>query len=361
MLPFYGLESTYRLSLTWQAAAGKHLSRGIMRNMKIRVIAVIITTSIMLLAGCQKATPTPETSLFPGEALTPFATSTVTPTATATLQTAPTETLVPTMTSTPVTYTVKGNDTLFSIAAKNGLTLAEIKAANPNVNPYLLGPGTVIVIPAPNGVVAQPTQSAPLSTPYPMDFSDPQCTASLTGGLYCFAELNNPQPLMVDSLSAQFSLTDPATGEVVTQAALVPLNRVASGSKLPLFAYFPPPVAVSPQIGLKLITAMSVNQTGTPSPLQSSVVTVDQSEITISANGLSAVVTTQAKFDSAEGVTGKIWIAAVAYDSMGEIVGIRRFVSTSATNPGEYIPFTLNLYSIGGKIEKVELFGEVNP
>jgi len=332
-----------------------------MRNMKIRSMVILFTVSILLLAGCQKATPTQETSLFPGEALTPFATSTVTPTSTATLMSAPTETLVPTMTSTPVTYVVKGNDTLFSIAAKNGLTLAEIKAANPTINPYLLGPGTVIVIPAPNGQAAAPTQSAPLSTPYPMTFSDPQCTPSLTGGLYCFAELTNPQPLMVDALSAQFSLTDPATGEVLTQAALVPLNRVAVGGKLPLFAYFAPPVPVSPQIGLKLLTAMSVNQTGTPSPLQSAVVTVDQPQITISSNGLAAQVAAQAKFDSAAGVTGRIWIAAVAYDPNGKIVGIRRFVSAGALNPGDWAPFTLNLYSIGEKIEKVDLFGEVNP
>ena len=322
----------------------------------------LLTVAVLFLSGCQKSTPTQETSLFPGESLTPYATPTVTPTATATQPSAPTQTLVPTMTATPVTYIVKGNDTLFSIAAKNGLTLAEIKAANPNVNPYLLGPGTVIVIPAPNGApAAAPTQSAPLSTPYPMTFSDPQCTPSLTGGLYCFAELTNPQPLMVDGLSAQFSLTDPATGDVLTQAALVPLNRVAVGGKLPLFAYFAPPVPASPQVGLQMLTAMSVNQTGTPSPLQSAAVTVDQPVITVSANGLSAQVTAQAKFDSAAGVTGRIWIAAVAYDANGKIVGIRRFVSAGALNPGDWTPFTLNLYSIGEKIEKVDLFGEVDP
>lgn len=332
-----------------------------MRNMKIRTIVVLIATTILLISGCQKAEPTQEISLFPGEALTPYATSTVTPIATATQPNAPTETLVPTMTSIPRTHIVQGNDTLFEIAAKNGLTLDEIKAANPDVNPYLLGPGTVIIIPAPNGQASVPTQNVPIATPYPMTFSDPQCTPSLTGGFYCIAELINPQPLMVDSLSAQFSLTDPATGEVVTQPALVPLNRVASGGKLPLFAYFPPPVAVSPQVRLQLLTAASVNQTGTPSPLQSAVVTVDQSEIKISANGLSVVVTTQAKFDGAEGVTGRLWIAAVAYDASGNIVGIRRFVSPNAVNPGEWAPFTLNIYSIGDKIEKVELFGEINP
>ncbi|HCS38333.1 MAG TPA: hypothetical protein DIW44_01960 [Anaerolineaceae bacterium] len=332
-----------------------------MRIMKMRTFTVSLLTAVLLLSGCQQAESTQASSLFPDEALTPFATPTVTATATATLVSAPTETLVPTITPTPRTHIVQGNDTLFEIAAKNDLTLDEIKAANPDLNPYLLGPGTVIIIPAPNGQSHSPTQNAPDVTPYPMTFSDPQCTPSLSGGTYCFAELLNPQPMMVDSLSAQFSLTDIATGEALTRPALVPLNRLASGSQLPLFAYFPPPVPVNPQIGLQLITAASVNQTGTPTALQSAVVMVDQSEINISANGLSAVVTTQVRFEGAEGAAGKIWIAAVAYDAAGEIVGIRRFVSPNAVNPGEWVPFSLNIYSIGEKIDRVDLFGEVNP
>lgn len=332
-----------------------------MRNMKIKTLVILLTTAILLLSACQKTEPSQPASLFPGEALTPFTTATVTPTATATPPNLPTATLAPTMTSTPMTYISKSSDSLWSIAAKNGLTIDEIKAANPDINPYLLGPGTVIIIPAPNGESAAPTQNLPVVTPYPMDFSDPHCTASLSGGTYCFAELINPQPVMMDGLGVQFSLTDPATGEVLTQPALVPLNRIASGGRLPLFAYFPPPVSANPQIGLQLLTSISVNQNGTPSPLQSAVVMVDQTETIISANGLSAVVTAQAKFDSTESVSGNIWIAAVAYDSNGEIIGIRRFVSPNAVNPGEGVPFTLNIYSIGEKIDRVDLFGEVNP
>jgi LysM repeat protein len=327
----------------------------------MRSFAITILTAVLLLSACQTAESTQTDSLFPGEALTPFATPTITPTATATLASAPTETLVPTMTSTPRTHVIQGNDTLFEVAAKNGISLDEIIAANPNINPYLLGPGTVIIIPAPNGQSAAPTQNVPVTTPWPMTLSDPQCTPSLTGGTYCFAELLNPQSMMADSLSAQFTLTDPATGEVLIQPALVPLNRVASGSRLPLFAYFPPPVSANPQVGLELLTATSVNQTGTPSPLQSALVTVDPSGITISANRLAAVVSTQAGFEGGEGLAGKIWIAAVAYDADGNIVGIRRFVARDAVNPGEWMPFTLNIYSIGAAIDKVELFGEVNP
>lgn len=333
-----------------------------MRNMKTINLAIIILITVLLLNGCQQGTtPTQGTSLFPGEALTPFATATITPTATATQSVAATETLIPTMTAIPISYTVKGSDTLFSIAAKNGLTLDEIKAANPDVNPYLLAPGTVIFIPAPNGQSVAPTQNLPVATPWPMTFSDPLCTPSRSGGTYCFAELLNPQTMMLDSLSAQFSLTDLASGEVLIRPALVPLNRLASGGTLPLFAYFPPPVAVNPQIGIELITATSVNLTGTPTALQSALVTVDQSGINISANGLSVVINTQAKFEGVEGVTGKIWIAAVAYDANGGIVGIRRFMSPGAVNPGEWMPFTLNIYSIGEKIDRVDLFAEVNP
>lgn len=337
--------------------AGKHKSRGIMRRMKRLSYLLIL---IFLLSACQTVEETPQTSLFPGMGLTPFATNTLTPTVTSTPQNAPTATLAPTITPTPITYTIKGNDTLFSLAAKNGLTLDEIRTANPSINPYLLGPGTIIIIPAPSGKTSTQVV-APDTTPYPLTIVEPGCTPSLSGGFYCFAELTNDQDLMLGNITAEFRLANPANNEVLTQKALVPLNRIASGGSLPLFAYFPPPVAANSVVSLMINSAASVGQSDPSSAFHSAVVKVDNSEVLISANGLSVAVTSQAMFEGVDGVTGKIWIAAVAYDSTNQVVGIRRFTSDSAVNPGERVPFSLNVYSIGGKIDRVDLFGEVNP
>ena len=328
-----------------------------MRNMKTKFTLGVFLVACLLLTSCQAAEPTPPASLFPGEGLTPYATETSTPTVTATPEYAPTATLAPTQTSTPMTYTVKANDTLFEIAANFGLTTDQIKAANPSVNPYLLDKGMVIIIPEAGSTPAA-TQGLPAATPYPLTVSDAQCSPSLTGGLYCFGEVGNDQPLTADAISAEFRLTDPVSGEVLTQKALVPLNRVGTGNRLPLFAYFAPPVFSNAQVNLQLLSAASIEAA---SAVQSANVTIESPDIQISANGLSAVVNAQAVLDAAEGVSASIWVAAAAYDAQGRIVGIRRYQSSEALSAGGAMPFTVNIYSIGGKIEKVELFGEANP
>lgn len=333
--------------------------------MKKNFYTTILIACVAVLVSCQKMEPTQQViSLFPGEELVPYATNTSTPTVTSTPVNAPTATLAPTMTPTPITYTVKGSETMWEIAARYELTNEQIKAANPDINPYLLAPGTVIIIPA-AGAEAAATLGAsvnnPTNTPYPLSVSEPTCTPSLTGGLYCFAEITNTQELMADQIAVDFVLTDPESGETYVQEALVPLNRVATGVSLPLFAYFPPPVISNPVASVQLQTAMSVNQNGTPTPIQAAVIRVDEPIINISSNGLAVSINGQAVLEAAEGVAGIISIAAVAYDAQDNVVGIRRFVSSNTSNAGELVSFSLNVYSIGGKITRVELFGEANP
>ena len=318
---------------------------------------IIITLTALLLAGCaSSAEQTQPPSLFPGQELTPFATGTATPTITPTSINIPTATPSPTVTPTPISYTVKTGETLWEIAARYNLTQDQILDANPTLKPYLLNPGTVIIIPTSAGGAI--TQAAPESTPYPVDLSDPSCTPSLSGGLYCFAEIVNSQTLIAGNISASFVLLDPESGETRTQAALVPLSHIRSGESLPVFTYFQPPVAASYSMSLQLQSATSINNTGTPTPIQAAVIQVDQQEINISANGLSVQVNAQATLQGEPGLTGRVWIAAVAYDAQGQIVGVRRYQSDNTLAVGESIPFTLNIYSIGEKITRVEFFGE---
>ena len=62
--------------------------------------------------------------------------------------------------SAPGTYTVQWGDTLYSIAAKEGVTVAAITAANPGINPNMIVPGQILNIPA-SGTQPQPP---PVST-----------------------------------------------------------------------------------------------------------------------------------------------------------------------------------------------------
>lgn len=327
--------------------------------MKTHWLTVFTIIIAVILSGCQAGEETQAPSLFGGAELTPFATTTLTPTITSTPYDAPTATHAPTITPTPFIYTVKANDVMFSIAARNGISIESLKAANPDVNPYLLTEGMKLVIPG----IQDPagTQAAPVSTPYPILLSDPNCAPALSGGMYCFANLINEQPLMARNISAEFILTDPASGNTLTRDALVPLNRLPSGGELPLFAYFESPVFANPVVSLRLITATSLEPNGTLTPLQSAVVVVTDPGVVIAPDGLSAVVNPVVIINGAEGLSGRMMVAAVAYDDQNQVVGIRRYESKDAISVGENVTFRLNIYSIGGRIERIEFFGEINP
>ena len=47
-----------------------------------------------------------------------------------------------------VKYTVRANDTLWEIANRYGITVAQLTAANPDVNPDALRPGQTLTIPS---------------------------------------------------------------------------------------------------------------------------------------------------------------------------------------------------------------------
>lgn len=55
-----------------------------------------------------------------------------------------------------VNYTVRANDTLWDIATRYGITVAQLTAANPDVNPDALRPGQTLTIPTKTPLVSGP-------------------------------------------------------------------------------------------------------------------------------------------------------------------------------------------------------------
>lgn len=287
--------------------------------------------------------------------LTPYHTATATVTATPTPPDIPTPTLAPTVTPTPWVYTVKANDTLIDIAYLNGLTLDELKAANPDINPYNIAIGTQLNIPA-----AKPTQgtlTVPNPTPAPIPVQAARCTPSLTGGLHCFALIENNQKTDLENLTAEFRLTDPSTGDVVSQSAQFPLSCLKAGAALPFYTYFSPPVAVNPRVDLNLLSAAAVESTSSNQMF----LTIEDSQFNVASDGLSADFSGGAILEGEGWSTSRIVLAAVAYNTSGEVVGVRRAEVSTGLASGEEYPFEITVYSTGGKIANVMVFGEALP
>ena len=94
-------------------------------------------------ATVQAVTPSPSRV----GSFTPYRTITPSLTATHPTTTPPTSTPLPTITPTPRTYVVKAGDDMTGIALRYRVPLADLKTANPTVNPRLMKIGTVLIIP----------------------------------------------------------------------------------------------------------------------------------------------------------------------------------------------------------------------
>jgi LysM repeat protein len=304
----------------------------------------------LFLAACQAGNTAQTPTAFNGGELTPYSTATITPTASATPESMPTETPVPMPTSTPKIVVLKTGDTLWAIAAKAGLSISQIMTANPDVDVHSLEIGMKIVVPE---VDANVTPSAPTSTPVSVLINEPKCTASLTGGLYCFATVENNQNFTVQNLSAQFILTNPDTGETQVQPALLPLNHLPAGSSLPLFAYFTPPVVDNYQLKVQLTSAAQDTTSSTYLP-----VTLSHPETNIAADGFSASVKGSLIVSSQ---ASQYWIVAAAYDADDNLVAVRQDGKKTDLAAGASADYQLYVYSIAGKITKVVVYGEATP
>lgn len=115
---------------------------------RLLIVGLSITVAGTL-AACGGSTATPLPSL-PPDTPSPQS-SAVVETLPPTESAAPAATAEPAATETPTTkkYRVKKGDTMIAIAAKFGVTLKALQAANPKVKPRELKVGQILIIPAP--------------------------------------------------------------------------------------------------------------------------------------------------------------------------------------------------------------------
>jgi hypothetical protein len=80
----------------------------------------------------------------------------------------------------------------------------------------------------------------------------------------------------------------------------------------------------------------------------------------VAADGQTARVTGQVSLSgNVAAKTG--WVAAVAYDATGRVVGFRRWEWTGELTPGGSLPFDFVVSGFGSGMKRVEVFGEARP
>lgn len=340
---------------------------------RLRLLAVAALVSAAALA-CNPALPQPSPTALPRGGITPYRTGAP---GRATASAAPpqrTATPLPTPTPTPITYQVVKGDTLLGIALRNGVSLEDLMAANPQVDPNFLSIGAKLVIPAGESA----PQAPPSPTPLPVRLGTPACYRAADGGLWCFTLARNDRSGSLENLAARLTLYS-AEGEFLAEeVAIAPLNLLPAGREAPLTAFFPsfPAGPFTPVV--ELLAAMEAG--GAARYLKTSL-QVERSEI--EPGGLQATVSGTVTLARASSPATLLWLVAVAYDGEGKVAGVRKWEAGEPTEiaestatpaaqltpaappvllrPGESLPFEITVYSLGAQIARLEVLAEARP
>jgi hypothetical protein len=295
-------------------------------------------------------TPTQDGLLTPYHTPTPSVSPTLAPQSTVT----PTHIPSPTPTPTPFLHILRNDDTLLSLAFLYGVSLEAIKTANPGVDSRFLTVGKAIVIP----IQATPAPTAvPTPTPIPVQVGEPRGYSTQDGGLWCFLLVTNPYPLALESLSTPIRILDPEGQTLAEQIAIPPLNLLPAGQSIPLAVFFPPPIPPATQPRAEPPISLFVS----PNDTRYLDATVQVSQIKISADGLLVDISGTVSLPTGSPPASLVWVAVVAYDAGGNVVGLRRWESLAGISPQTPLTFTTTVYSLGPAIARIEAFVEARP
>ena len=320
----------------------------------------VLALAMVVVCGCGPvATPFPATvtatSTLRSGTLQPYQTRTATPALILPEPATPTQ--EPTATPTPRTHVVKAGEDMSGIALRFRVKLSELKTANPSVIPNAMKIGAVLLIPGTETIPTAPATAATFTaTPSAIRLEKPGCSLDSQGGATCFAMVHNQQGSALENVTAAIRLVDAQGKTIASQQVSTPLNLLAPGSAQPVMAYFPPPLQAGFQAVSILVSALPASEGGK----RYLAVRLENQQTNILNDGLAAEVAGEVT-SQADQAAGQVWVAAVAYDSSGSVVGLRRWEAAAALPAGGRLPFALNVYSVGGTITKVDLLVEAQP
>ncbi len=247
-------------------------------------------------------------------------------------------------TPTPLIYTVKKDDLGSYIALRYGVTLAALQMANPQVNLNFLKEGSTLVIPAP-----VETPSPILYTPTPVAVGDwkVHCYPTVEQDLWCLVNVTNNQGKDVYYLTGEFLVGDSQKSYGVPVAGLV--DRLPNGKEIPLIGFIKGPVGYPFRAEFSLKTSFAAEQP----PVE--ILVVENQAVEIDSAGVWIKV-------SGELVNpGKAlsYASVIASGYQGDLPGgVRKIEFTDGIPEGGRIPFSVNVYSTGPRMDRVVILAE---
>ncbi len=289
---------------------------------------------VLLFSACASPSPQPSNS-----ALQAYFTSTPS------LTPAPNVIIIaetPLPTATPFIYVIQEGDTFSELAERFKISQDDLRAANPDVSPNSMTIGTTLLIPNSSSALAD----ASTPTPVPAPVTQTVCHPTADNGLWCFALIQNNTPDVLENISAQITLLDENNNALASQTAFMPLDIIPPNSSLPVYVFFAN-ISASENIQVQLLSAIQSNSSRyLPATLNNTIAKINW-------NGLTAQLSGQIHLPAESTAATQVWVAAVAYDKDGRVVGVKRWEG-GAIQPGGSISFSFLVSSLGSAIDAVE-------
>jgi len=254
--------------------------------------------------------------------------------------------------STPFAYTVKSGDTISSIALQFDVSIDELIAVNPEISPRAMSIGTVLKIPS----YPDNPSGGPTPTPVPFSVEQIACYPTTNKGMWCFVLAHNDFSDFMENLSAQVTLLGKNGTLITTQPAFLSLNILPPHTSLPLSVYFPPEIPLEAVPRVQILTAIRL-LADDPRYLPA---TISNTLVQINGDGHFANISGEVRLSAESNPATQTWVAAVAYDEGGRVVGVKRWEG-GGINPGGSINFETTVASLGGRMTRIEFAVEARP
>jgi len=256
-------------------------------------------------------------------------------------------------TPTPFTHPIQEGETLYYIAYLHGVTIDDILAANPGIDPRFLSIGSSLIIPIADHQDAD-TQ-LPVVTPVPVELDAVSCFRTPSGGLWCLTTASAGDGRNLEGLSASITLIDALGQAVASAVAYSPLNLLEAGKTMPLGVFFPPPSPVYARAIATLMTAFELApETDRYLPVEANLEILEA--LPESAHWrLGGTVSLAA---GAPSNAEKITMLVLALDDGNNVVGFNMWESSEVVSPGRQIAVQLDLFSLGPPIRNFQILTE---
>lgn len=251
---------------------------------------------------------------------------------------------IPTPTPTQHLYVVQKDELGWTIAARFKVTLPLLQAANPEVDLNFLQEGAQLIIPPP---VDTPSPILYTPTPVALEISAVHCYPTIDQDLWCLVNISNHQKNDAYYITGEFRLA--SGGQVFSKTVAGLADRLPAGGQLPLIGLIPGPIHYPFEADFSLTSAFTAEEVNV-APL-----TVENIATEIDPDGLWATVQGEIVNSLPNAVKPSVIVSAYQGDLPA---GIRKLEITEEIQPGGRMPFTVEVYSAGLPIERVDILAE---